>query len=390
MHVSVSEARDAFAALLAPLWRRPESLPLQDAYGRVLAEDLPALVSHPSATDSALDGVACREADALLARPDAPVTLRLIGESRAGAAFEGVVGPGEAVRIYTGAPLPAGADAICPVEGLRDSEGGVQLLRPASPRDVRLEGSDFRAGEVVLRAGQLLTPSRVALAAALGHPRLAVRPKLRIALLSTGDEVIEPGQPLQSGQVYNSNVYGLIGLVRECGHEAVVLGQAPDTPEALGAALEGAGGADLLLTSGGVSMGKYDLVRDLLIGEGEVAFWKVRMRPGGPALCGTWRGTPLFGLPGNPVSALVVFQVLVAPVLTGRVPRSVRVRAGEDFRTLSDKTAFWRGVLRGGAALQYPKQNSNVLRSLSDAGVLVVVPEGQDVRAGDEVDVILT
>ncbi|AFZ68064.1 molybdenum cofactor synthesis domain protein [Deinococcus peraridilitoris DSM 19664] len=391
MHVSLDEARSSFAALLASRLAAHELAPLAACYGRILAQDLSALVSHPSATDSALDGVACREADTLQASPDTPARLRLIGESRAGAAFPGAVSTGEAVRIYTGAPLPDGADAICPVEQLRDAgEGHTELLRPASPRDVRHAGSDFRAGEVVLRAGQLLTPQRVALAAALGHARLPVRPRLRVGLLSTGDEVVEPGERLQEGQVYNSNLYGLLGLVQQSGHETLMLGSAPDSPRALSQALERAGGADLLLTSGGVSMGRYDLVRDLLIEDGEVAFWKVRMRPGGPALCGSWRGTPLFGLPGNPVSALVVFEVLVRPALTGLPTRTVRLRAGENFRALPDKTAFWRGVLREGAVVEYPKQASSVLRSLSESDVLVIVPEGQPVRAGEEVEVMLS
>ncbi len=387
MFVSVEEARAHLAALLPD--PGTEEVTLEDAFGRTLARDLAALVSHPSATESALDGVACREADTLGATPDAPARLRVVGESRAGEPFAGALGPGECVRIYTGAPVPTGADAICPVEQLRESGADVLLLRPASPGDVRVEGGDFRAGEVVLHAGTPLTPARVALAAALGHRRLTVRRRLRVAVLSTGDEVVEPGTPLKPGQVYNSNAVGLLGLLREVGCEARSLGHAPDSPEALGEVLASVGGADVLLTSGGVSMGKYDFVRDLLIGEGRVAFWKVRMRPGGPAILGGWRGLPVFGLPGNPVSALVVFEVIVKPALTGQAPRTVRLRAASDFRALPDKAAFWRGVIEGGAVRDYGRQGSGVLRSLSEAGALVIVPEGAPARVGDEVEVIL-
>lgn len=378
--------------MLAALLPAPgtETVPLAQARGRTLAADLPARVSHPSATESALDGIAAREADTLIASPTSPVHLRLVGESRAGVPFSSTVGPGECVRIYTGAPLPAGADAICPVEQLTDDGAEhVLLARAASPADVRHEGGDFRAGEVVLQAGQPLTPSRVALAAALGYAEVPVRRRLRVALLSTGDEVIEPGLPLRPGQVYDSNRYGLHAMLEECGCDVLPLGHAPDSPEALRDIIAGAGGADVLLTSGGVSMGRYDFMRDLLIERGRVAFWKVRMRPGGPALLGGWNGLPVFGLPGNPVSSLVVFHVIVRPALTGQPVGTLRLRAATPFRGLPDKTAFWRGVLQGGEVEDYGKQGSGVLRSLSDANALVVVPEGGSVRVGDAVDVIL-
>lgn len=393
MHVSVPEARAMFAALLPGPGL--ETVPLAQARGRTLAADLPALVSHPSATESALDGVAAREADTLSATAAAPLRLRVVGESRAGAPFTGTVGTGECVRIYTGAPLPPGVDAICPVEELTDdgpTEDGPQavfLSRPARPADVRREGGDFRAGDVVLRAGLLLTPSRVALAAALGHAGVPVRRRLRVALLSTGDEVVEPGQPLVPGQVYDSNRYGLHAMLEECGCDVLPLGHAPDSPAALARALAAAGGADVLLSSGGVSMGKYDFMRDLLTSHGRVAFWKVRMRPGGPAILGGWKGLPVFGLPGNPVSSLVVFQVIVRPALTGQPVRTLRLRAGTPFRGLPDKTAFWRGVLRGGEVHDYGQQGSGVLRSLSEADALVVVGQGAEIGAGEEVEVVL-
>ncbi|WP_189099458.1 molybdopterin molybdotransferase MoeA [Deinococcus knuensis] len=388
MHVSVQEARTLLAALLPE--RRTETLPLAQAAGRTLAGDLRALVSHPSATESALDGIAAREADTLGAAPPTPVRLRVIGESRAGAAFTGTVGAGECVRIYTGAPLPPGADAICPVEQLLDDgPDGVLLRRPASPGDVRHEGGDFRTGEVVMTAGLLLTAPRLALAAALGHPQVPVLAPLRVALLSTGDEVVPPGQPLTAGQVYDSNSVGLRAMLIEAGCEVIPLGHAPDSPEALQAAIDRAGGADALLTSGGVSMGRYDFMRDLLIEQGRVSFWKVRMRPGGPAILGGWNGLPVFGLPGNPVSSLVVFHVIVRPALTGQPPQTLRLRAATPFRALPDKTAFWRATLQNGTVSDYGQQGSGILRSLSDAGALVIVPEGQPVAAGDDVDVIL-
>ncbi len=387
MFVSVDQARALLAELLPE--RQLQTVALRLAFGHTLAADLTAKVSHPSATESALDGIACREADTLGASAEAPARLRLIGESRAGAAFTGVVGAGEAVRIYTGAPLPMGADAICPVEQLQDDGPDIVLRRAASPGDVRREGGDFRAGETVLRAGMRLTPSRVALAAALGYAEVPTLRPLRVAVMSTGDEVIEPGAPLRAGQVYNSNAYGLVGMLEDAGCEAALLPAAPDSPQALEDAIAGIGGADVLLTSGGVSMGKYDFVRDLLIEQGKVSFWKVRMRPGGPAMLGGWKGLPVFGLPGNPVSSLVVFHVIVRPALTGQPLTTLRLRAATPFRGLSDKAAFWRATIRGGQVFDYGQQGSGVLRSLSDAGALVIIPEGGSAQAGDEVDVVL-
>ncbi|WP_424951085.1 gephyrin-like molybdotransferase Glp [Deinococcus sp.] len=388
MNVSVPEARAMLAALLpAP---QPETVPVGDAAGRYLYADLAARVSHPSATESALDGVACREADALGATEQQPTRLKVVGESRAGVPFTGGVGAGECVWIYTGAPVPEGADAICPVEQLQgDGPDAVLLLRPASRGDVRPEGGDFQVGEVVLRAGQRLTPARLALAVSLGHAEVSVRRRLRVALLSTGDEVREPGSVLTPGQVYDSNRYGLAAMLREAGTEVIDLGHAPDSPEVLAELVEGAGGADVLITSGGVSMGKYDFMRDLLLSQGRVSFWKVRLRPGGPAMLGGWRGLPVFGLPGNPVSSLVVFQVIVRPALTGEPPFTLRLRAATPFRAIPDKAAYWRGNIQGGTVSDYGKQGSGVLRSLSDTGALVIVPEGQPVAVGEEVEVML-
>lgn len=388
MHLSPQEARNAFQQLLPT--RSTQQKPLKEALGCTLAQDLQAKVSHPSATESALDGIACREADTLAATAQAPVSLRLVGESRAGAPFSGEVAQGECIRIYTGAPLAKGTDAICPVEQLKEVEGDeVQLLRPAKKKDVRHKGDDFSEGETVLQAGLPLTASRLALATALGYAQIPVLTPLRVALLSTGDEVIEPGQPLQAGQVYDSNSVGLSAMLQECGCEVLPLGRAPDSIEALQYQMDQAGGADLLLTSGGVSMGKYDFMRDLLIEHGEVAFWKIRMRPGGPVLLGRWNKMPVFGLPGNPVSSLVVFQLIVRPVLTNQGPLTLQCQSVSAFKSVPNKTVFARATVEGRQVSAYFKQGSGILRSLSESNALVVVPEGQDVQVGDWVDVIL-
>ncbi len=392
MNISVAQARAAIAALLPA----PPSVTvnLLQSYNLVLASDLLARVDHPSSTQSALDGVACRAADTAEASSDHPTPLQLIGESRAGLAFSGVVGPGQAMYIYTGASMPHGADAICPVEQLSVEGDTVYLRRPAQSKDVRQCGEDFTAGDVVLRAGERLTPARVALAAAAGHAQVTVQRPWRVAVLATGDEVIEPPMPLLPGQVYNSNTYGLYGLLQEAGCQVTILNHVPDSLPALHAQLAALPDLDLLLTSGGVSMGKYDLVRDLLMNEGQVSFWKVKMRPGGPVIAGRWNTTAVVGLPGNPVSSLVVFQVMLRPVLTGEPPRTVRLPAYEPLRSVVGKTAFWRANIiqrsAGGSQVAlYHHQGSGILRSLSESGALVCIPEGEDIQAGDWAEVWL-
>lgn len=370
-----------------------ETLPLLQAAGRVLSASLSAKVDHPSVDDSAMDGIACRLQDT----QNTPVTLKLVGESRAGEGFTGVVGAGECVRIYTGAPVPAGADAICKVEDLQIEGDQVTLLHPARSQDIRHRGSDFKAGQDGLQKGDILSPARLALAASMGHSEVPVYRKLRVGILSTGDEVIEAGEPLQPGQVYDSNRYGIYALLLEMGLEPVLLPHATDHIDEVKKNLKNAD-LDVLLTSGGVSMGNYDIVRDLLFGEGEVKFWKINLRPGGPALCGVWQGIPVLGLPGNPVSALVVFEVLFKPAIfallerTDAPHRKVRVRALNAFKAVPKKTAYWRAQLTVEAGelvvqdLNAPL--SNMLRGLAHANALVVVEPGKVVEAGGFAEVL--
>lgn len=387
MFVSVSEARKMLAALLPDPGQ--EEVPLAGARGRALAAPLAALVSHPTATESALDGIAAQEEDTLSAAPASPVRLRVVGRAAPGHLLRERLAPASA-SASTRALLSHRA----PTQSAPSSNSQTTAKSTSSSPDPPAPATcGPRAGTSgwARRCWRRASPSppRVALAAALGHARVPVRRRLRVALLSTGDEVVEPGGPLSPGQVYDSNRYGLHAMLEECGCEVVPLGHAPDSPQALQEVVGRAGGADVLLTSGGVSMGRYDFMRDLLIEHGRVAFWKVRMRPGGPALLGGWNGLPVFGLPGNPVSSLVVFHVIVRPALTGQPVQTLRLRAGTPFRTLPDKTAFWRATIRDGQVYDYPKQGSGVLRSLSDTGALVVVPEGVRVEAGDDVDVVL-
>ncbi|MDQ3460629.1 MAG: molybdopterin molybdotransferase MoeA [Deinococcota bacterium] len=378
-----------------------EEVGLLEAYGRTLAEDLVSLVDHPSADNSALDGYACREVDTLSASDETPVRLRVVGEVQAGRVYAGEVGPGAAVSITTGAPTPKGADAIVMVEKTERRGDEVLVFHPASPSDVRPRAQDLRTGARYLRAGQKLSPAAVGVAASMGYARLEVIRQPRVAILSTGDEVKEPGTPIAPGQLYNSNAYSVAGLVLAAGGVPLVLPKANDDKGALRDALEGLGDVDLLVTSGGVSMGKYDFIRDLLIEEGTVHFWKVAVRPGGPAMFGEWRGLPVFGLPGNPVSSMVIFLLVAQAWLhralgsTEALPfeRRVTATAEDTFKGAGYKTAFRRARLlfdpeRGYRAHSTGEQGSGLLTSMLYADALAIVPPHQDVEVGERLEVI--
>lgn len=380
----------------------PQEVPLLNALGRTLARDLKSKVDHPSCHNSALDGYACREADSLAASAERPVSLRVVGEVPAGGNVEAKVGEGEAVSIYTGAPVPAGADAIIAVEDTERDGERVLLKRPARPADIRPRAQDLQAGEVYLKSGSLLNPAALGVAAAMGYATIPVTRKPRIGLLATGDEVIEPGEPIRDGQVYNSNSYALAGMIDQAGGEAIMLPRSLDDVDALKKALEQRGDIDLLLTSGGVSMGKYDLVRDLLFDEGNVYFWKVAIRPGGPALFGEWRGLMVFGLPGNPVSSMVVFKLLTQAWLhkalgsSTSLPYETRLMATaqDDFKGAGFKESFQRGVLsfdqgRGDYTVSSTgNQGSGILTSMLHANALVIVPPHQNIQPGESCEVI--
>ncbi len=379
-----------------------EEVALSQAYGRTLAQDLASQVDHPSCDNSALDGYACREADTVSASATTPVSLNIIGDVPAGSVFAGKIGPGEAVSIYTGAPLPEGADAIIAVEDTEHAGDKVLLKRPARKTDIRPRAQDLQAAKVYLKAGTQLSPAAVGVAASMGYARIPVIRKPRVGVLATGDVVIEPGEAIRDGQVYNSNSYSVAGLVNDAGGMAVILPRAVDDPEILRQSLENVGGVDLLVTSGGVSMGNYDFVRDLLFDEGKVHFWKVAIRPGGPALFGEWQGLPVFGLPGNPVSSMVVFMLLTQAYLHSSLGSShplpyyqrLSAIAGSIFKGAGFKEAFRRGVLEFDQdSGQYQvhstgSQSSGVLTSMLYANCLVIVPAHQQIEEGQNVAVI--
>ncbi|KAA1053474.1 molybdopterin molybdotransferase MoeA [Azospirillum argentinense] len=391
---------DARARILAAFTALPaETVPLPDALGRVLAEPAVARLTQPPFAAAAMDGWAVRAADIVRASAEAPVTLRRIGESAAGHAFAGSLGAGEAVRIFTGAPLPAGADAVVMQEDCEDAGDRVRVGRavPAG-RFIRPAGLDFTAGEELLPKGRLLTARDVALAAAANLPWLRVHRRPRVAVLATGDEIALPGDPLGPSQIVSSNALGLCALVASQGGVAHNLGVAKDDPEHLAAMAAGAAGCDLLVTTGGASQGEHDHVRDVL-GALSLDFYRVAMKPGKPLIFGTANGVPLLGLPGNPVSTGVAALLFLVPVLRRLqgLPAenaTLAARLGAPLKANDDRTDFLRATLSTGTdgepvATPFPRQDSAMMSRLARADALILrEPQATAAAVGDRVTVI--
>ncbi|MEQ8698507.1 MAG: molybdopterin molybdotransferase MoeA [Bauldia litoralis] len=398
--ISVAEAQSRILSAFAPL--AAETVSLADGVGRVLAGDVVARLTQPPVAVSAMDGYAVRAAD--VAR--VPVTLTQIGRSAAGDGFSGAVGSGQTVRIFTGAPVPDGADAIV-IQEDTDADGDAITVREgvAAGRYVRPAGLDFRAGSVGVEAGRILTPRDIGIAAAMNVPWLSVRRRPKVAILATGDEVVMPGDPLGPHQIVSSNGWALAAFVAANGGEPVNLGIAPDRAEALQAMASGAAGADLLVTTGGASVGEHELIQSALGEVGlEVDFWKIAMRPGKPLIFGALRGergvTPLLGLPGNPVSSLVCAVVFLGPILnrmrglTPEVLEPVRARLGRDLPENDRRQDYLRASVETGpdgvaVATPFEKQDSSMLSPLSRAdGLVIRPPRAAPARAGDTVELL--
>lgn len=390
--IPVAEALERILAALAPV--AAETVSLAEADGRVLAAAPAARLSQPPVAVSAMDGYAVRSADLAAV----PATLDVIASAPAGGATPPPVGPGQAVRIFTGGPVPAGADAVVMQE---DTDGGaervtVHLAVPPG-HHVRPAGLDFAAGATPLAAGTRLTPRAIALAAAMNHPWLRVRRRPVVAILATGDEVVLPGEPLGPHQITNSNGLALAAVVRAAGGQPRQLGIAPDDPDALAELVAAARGADLLVTSGGVSVGAHDLVRDLP--DQTVDFWRIAMRPGKPLMFGRVGDTPILGLPGNPVSTLVCALLFLRPALDamlGRPAGPVATRllpCAADLPANGARQDHLRARLVAGAdgpaVAPLDRQDSAMLAALAGADVLVVrPPQAPPTPAGTPVPVI--
>jgi molybdopterin molybdotransferase len=392
---TVEEHQAVVAALLPPL--PEEGIALAAAHGRVLARDVAAPVALPGFDNSAMDGYAARWAE-VAGAAQAAVRLPVAEDIPAGRTDVVPLAPGTVQRIMTGAPIPPGADVVVPVE-LTDGGIDVVEIRDAPPvgSHLRAAGEDIAQGTVALQAGSPLGAAQLGLAAAVGITTLPVRRKPRVLVLSTGSELVAPGQPLLPGQIYESNSRLLVAAVEDAGGEARRLHFVPDDVEQfLGTVRAEVASADLLITSGGVSAGAYEVVKDAFRELGTVEFVKVPMQPGGPQGAGTVDGVPVVTLPGNPVSAFVSFEVFVRPALrralgyTSPDRLHVPARLTGALRSPAGRRQFLRGRYEGGQVSQVGGPGSHLVAHLARANCLVVVPEGvTELPAGADVDVVL-
>ena len=396
----VEKAREHIRAFLSPV-TAVERLNIRVSLGRVLAEDVISAVNVPQHDNSAMDGYAVRFADL---KADGETTLRIIGTAFAGKPYAGTLGPGQAVRIMTGAVIPAGADTVIQQE--RAKASGQQVAVMPSPKqgtNTRKAGEDLRAGEAALTRGQPVRPAEIGMMASLGIGEVAVYRKLRVAFFSTGDELIAIGTPLGPGQIYDSNRYTIYGLLVRLGCEVLDMGVIRDTPQDVERAFkEAAQAADVVITSGGVSVGEADYVKQILARLGEVLFWKIAMKPGRPLAYGKIGNAHFFGLPGNPVAVMVTFYQFVRDALlhlqgqTRVTPLPTqKVVCTSPIKKAPGRTEFQRGILARDANGQWSvrttgDQGSGILSSMSQANCFIILPTDQgNVPAGATVDIQL-
>jgi molybdopterin molybdotransferase len=399
--LSADAVNDFLARLVEPI-ADIEQASVFDALGRVLAEDIVSPISVPPHDNSAMDGYAF---DGAQLQSGAPLTLEVVGTALAGKAWQGDVRAGQCVKIMTGAIMPTGLDTVVPQEFTQPSgESRISvppnLLQPGDNR--RLAGEDLMRGKPALNKGARLGPAECGLIASLGLQTVAVHRRLRVAYFSTGDEILSLGEPPREGAVYDSNRYTVFGLLTRLGCEVIDMGVVRDDPSLLEAAFQGAAEkADAIITSGGVSVGEADYTKAMMKKLGDVAFWKIAMRPGRPMAVGRIGSSALFGLPGNPVAVMVTFLAFVRPALlrmmgsTGTQPPLLKARSAEAIRKKAGRTEYQRGIVStapdGSLHVRTTgNQGSGVLSSMVRANGLIVLHHGQgNVAVGDEVDVMM-
>jgi molybdopterin molybdotransferase len=406
--ISVDEALAEILRHVKPL--PPERVPILDSLSRVLADEIVSDVNIPPFDNSAMDGYAVRCADVAGASPESPVCLSVAGSVAAGYVARGYLEPGTAMRIMTGAPIPEGADAVVPYEDTSDFDRPkeerlaipakeIEVREAVQLRDhVRPAGEDIRQGEQVMAVGRVIRPQEIGVLASLGYETVLVHRRPKVAILATGDELLEVHEPLAPGKIRNSNEYTNAALVTRTGGIPIRLGIARDTEADLTAKIQDGleQGADLFLTSGGVSVGDYDVVKDVLDAEGQMQFWQVCMKPGKPLAFGLLQGgVPLIGLPGNPVSAMVSFEQFARPAILKMLGHKDLAKPMvqailDESLTNSGRRGFVRVIVTrladGYHARTTGEQGSGVLTSMAKANGLAIIPEGiRQLEAGSEV-----
>lgn len=399
MEVGVSIERAIEISSSFPLNYKIENISIKDAYNRILSEHLPSNVDDPPFDNSAMDGWAVIESDCI----ELPVKLNIVGTSQAGSNLDFSITKGQASRIMTGAPIPPGADSIVMIEDSEIYDNQVLINGLARRNYIRKKGENLSKDEICLKSGVLLKPAQLAIASMMGYSELSVIIPPKIAIIGTGNELIEPGKKLKPGQIYESNTKALFGFIKEIGCEPISYSFVDDDMNKLREIFDVASKeCDAIITSGGVSMGDWDLVRKLMEDEGDTKFWKIKIKPGGPPLFGLWNKTPLFGLPGNPVSSQVVFMNIVAPWISNscgydefdgpKLFERVRVKLLSNAKGSKNKVTFRRiniffdnDILVANVA---NNQGSGNLRGMVDCNGLTFLPAGVDGIKDDFVDAI--
>ena len=377
---------------------KTEILPLDKSYNRILSSSLSALTNDPPFDNSAMDGFAVKYNETL----NPPNKFSISNIIAAGNKFDNIVKNGEAARIMTGAPIPNGVDSIIPIEDCEiDGENNIVTLNKESkPHFIRKRGENFTENQILLEEGTHLTPEKVSLCAAMGHDKIPVFKPIRVAIISTGDELRLPGEKLERGEIYESNTFGLSSLVSWLGHEPIRFPSVVDNLQKLRETLDSASkSCDVIITSGGVSMGERDFVRKIMEEEGNIDFWRIKVRPGSPPLFGTWNKTPIFGLPGNPVSSHVVFRVLCAPWFRAQTKSSqpqetkITVKLDQDIKTVPGFITLRRIHLfnDGEQILATTKhhQGSGNIASIALGEALTLLGPNDSGKKGDFCDVLL-
>ena len=375
-----------------------EKITIDEAHGRILSEDIKSHVNDPIFDNSAMDGWAVRIEDCKIGSK-----LKIIGTSQAGKFNPPPVRKGEACKIMTGAPIPKGANSILIIENSKEENGLVTILENPKPNYIRKLGENITIGQTILKSGTLLSPFEISLAATSGNWQINVVKKPIVSIISTGDELVHPSKKLKDGEIFESNSFGISALIRKMGGNPVHFGHISDSMEELRKTLNSASEkSDLIITSGGVSMGEWDLVRKIMHEEGKIKFWKIKLRPGGPPLFGTWNNTPIFGLPGNPVSSHVVFISLVAPWLNkimgsdenngNKLGNRVKIRLKDPVKGAPGKICMRRIYveLEDDELVGYVRthQGSGNINSLVTHNALTLLPPDTDGLTGQLIDAI--
>ncbi|MFA5056315.1 MAG: gephyrin-like molybdotransferase Glp [Dehalococcoidia bacterium] len=381
--------------------------PILECLGQALSDDVYSSFDIPPRDNSAMDGYAVRSADVAEASSSNPVYLNVIGEARAGGTSNMKVSAHTAVRIMTGAFMPDGADTVVKFEDTDETQRTGQPLKQIGVmksiekgQNVRYAGEDVGTGQLVFKRGTILRPSEIGVLASLGIDRAKVTRRPTVAILATGDELVELGQPLSEGRIYNSNSYSAAAQVLRYGGIPRLLGIARDMTEDLEPKIIEALSADMLLTTGGVSMGDYDLVKEVLAAQGEISFWKVRMKPGKPLAFGTIKGVPHLGLPGNPVSSMITFELFARPAILKMMGKPVTQKPAVEaisesyIKNTDGRRVYTRAIVRKEGDRYYASttgpQGSGILTSMSMANALAIVPEDVDaIKEGDIVKAIM-